>query len=368
MTRDSCLAIAIVSWFGISFSAFALAEQPAQPPATPDQITAIERQQAFQQLSAGIVAALGLGKSPEPVPPEWFPLDPKVQVWTDQVLAYWEKRSSKIKTLECTFKQWEYDPQQIPNVFMKLKAQGELHRLPFTKYASGVIKYASPDKALFRTKELQYIRALHADVDWKFDSQPPENATHWITDGKRVITLDATRKEVIEMELPQELRGKPLWEGPFSFLGSDVAILFGGRAEAIHERYWIRPLQADAEGEYLLEAVPKTRRGAAQFQSVQIVLDENEYLPIKLQIFAPRLEPDQSAADGVQVRPADRQSTDQARRVLERRSSHGLAAQTLDSSGAWLQTTQGTRNGKWGAFKKSGTFGTFRVEEDATFI
>jgi TIGR03009 family protein len=215
---------------------------------------------------------------PSPLQPDWYPLDPKVQTWVDQVLAYWEKRSDQVKTLECTFQKWEYDPQYVPNIVQQLQVQGKLHEMPFTKYASGVIKYAAPDKGLFRVEQLQAIDGGQPGQKPKYNAQPKENGEHWVSDGKRVFAFDAKNKEVLESQLPPEMQGKALADGPLPFL-------FGARAETIKARYWIRPLQAEAAGEYCLEAVPKSQQDAANFKMVQVVLDEKEYLPTKMQIF-----------------------------------------------------------------------------------
>lgn len=213
-----------------------------------------------------------------PQQPEWFPLDPKVQAWVDQVLLYWEKRSDQVKTLECTFQKWEYDPQAVPDEFNRLKTLGKLHELRYNKFAAGTIKYAAPDKGLFHVTELWGLAPDKTSGELKHAKQPPENGEHWVTDGKRVFAFDAIKKEVIESQLPPEMQGKSLADGPLPFM-------FGARAETIKARYWIRPLQADSAGEYCLEAVPKSRQDAGNFKMVQIVLDEKEYLPVRMQIF-----------------------------------------------------------------------------------
>jgi TIGR03009 family protein len=215
-----------------------------------------------------------------PQQPAWYPLDPKVQDWVDTVLRFWEERSNKVKTLECKFQKWEYDPGAVAADFQRLKALGKLNELPFSKYARGVIKYAAPDKGLFKVEQLQVIvpGQQQADGKQKYDVQPAENGEHWVTDGKNVFAFDAVNKEVIESQLPPEMQGKALADGPLPFM-------FGARAESIKARYWIRPLQPEGAGEYCLEAVPKSRQDASNFKMVQIVLDEKQYLPTRMQIF-----------------------------------------------------------------------------------
>jgi len=213
-----------------------------------------------------------------PMQPEWFPLDPKVQEWVDNVLRYWEERSDKIKTLECNFQKWEYDPSYMPTEAQRLQLAGKLHELPFRAYSSGTIKYGAPDKGLFKVDTLQSIQLGKPGEKHTYFTQPPENGEHWVCDGKRVYAFDSRNKQVIEQILPPEMQGKALADGPLPFM-------FGARAETIKARYWIRPLQAENKGEYCLEAVPKSRTDAANFKMVQIVLDEKEYLPVRMQIF-----------------------------------------------------------------------------------
>ncbi len=246
-------------------------------------------QQPIRQPGAGEATPIGPGPlnvpraaivQPLPQQPEWYPLDPKVQDWVDNVLRFWEERSNKVKTLECKFQKWEYDPAMMAADFQRLKALGKLHELPFSKYAKGTIKYASPDKGLFKVEQLQVIVPGQQGPDGKpkYEVQPAENGEHWVTDGKNVFAFDAVNKEVIESQLPPDMQGKALADGPLPFM-------FGARAESIKARYWIRPLQPEGKGEYCLEAVPKSRQDAANFKMVQIVLDEKQYLPTRMQIF-----------------------------------------------------------------------------------
>ena len=262
--------------------------QPAQgqqQPGAQGQVRPVADQQPIRQPGAGQPGAANLpipipGMHPMPQQPEWYPLDPKVQEWVDNVLRFWEERSNKVKTLECKFQKWEYDPSEVPNEFQQLKALGKLHQLPFSKYANGVIKYAAPDRGLFKVEQLMAIAPSEKNPDGtqKYNSQPKENGEHWVTDGKRVFAFDASRKELTESHLPPEMQGKALADGPLPFM-------FGARAETIKARYWIRPLQAEQAGEYCLEAVPKSRQDSSNFKMVQIVLDEKQYLPTRMQIF-----------------------------------------------------------------------------------
>jgi TIGR03009 family protein len=287
MTRTICFGLAAASWI-VSYTAANLAAQEGAPPETAhSELREISPAEAKQVL-AGFFAGLGSKPRAELKQPEWFPLDPKVQEWVDQVLEYWEERSEKVKTLEFSFQEWEYDPSYMPRRVKQLQAQGQLEKLPFARYSTGVMKYAAPEKGLFRVDQRQIIRAFDADGSPKYSPEPRENGTGWITDGKRFIMFDSIREEVLETQLPADMQGRKLSEsGPFAYWSTDVRhrLLFEVNAKSLQDRFWIRPLQAEGKGEYCLELVPKNKQDAANFHSLQLVLDEEVLLPVKMQVF-----------------------------------------------------------------------------------
>jgi TIGR03009 family protein len=261
--------------------------QPGQ--AQPGQVRPVAGQQPIRQPNGVFNPQANAAQDPlnvpraavvpaGPVQPEGFPLQPEVQAWVDNVLKFWEQRSDKIKTLQCTFQKWEYDPSYMPNETTRLQVAGKLHELPFRSFSKGTIKYAAPDKGLFKVDTLQTIELAKPGEQHTYFNQPPENGEHWVCDGKRVFAFDSRSKQVIEQLLPPEMQGKALADGPLPFM-------FGARAETIKARYWIRPLKAERPGEYCLEATPKSRQDAANFKQVIIVLDEQVYLPIRMQIY-----------------------------------------------------------------------------------
>jgi hypothetical protein len=78
--------------------------------------------------------------------PSWIPLNEKHQQYVDQILAYWEHKSSQVKRYRCQFRRWEYDPVFGPKDTYKT-------------FSEGVIKYAEPDKGLFRVESVQQYQA-----------------------------------------------------------------------------------------------------------------------------------------------------------------------------------------------------------------
>jgi TIGR03009 family protein len=208
-----------------------------------------------------------------PQQPSWFPLEAAQQQWVDQILAWWERESGKIKTFECKFDRFDYDPVFGPKTEAKTIAQG-------------VIKYAQPDKGLYEVKKLfSYVgppkipgeKSEYAEQDATFGE-------HWVCDGKQIHSFEAPKKQVTVSQLPPELQGKAIVDGPLPFL-------FGARAETIKARYWIRVLPETGNGKFWLEAVPKSRQDAQNFKFIHIVLDEKKFLPETLFLFAPNFDP-----------------------------------------------------------------------------
>jgi TIGR03009 family protein len=213
------------------------------------------------------------GSTVQPQPPSWAPLDPAHEKWVGDVLRYWEEHSNKLHTLSCQFTRWEYDPVFGPQDPKTAKT-----------IAVGEIKYAKPDKGLFKVNELHlYAPPAKAGEKPTYVKQDAMFGEHWISDGERIFEFDGRNKRLIERELPPEMKGKPIADGPLPFL-------FGARAETIKARYWIRGLPQSGNGKYWLEAVPKSIQDRQNFKAVTIVLDEKTYLPEVLEVLAPNYD------------------------------------------------------------------------------
>jgi TIGR03009 family protein len=210
---------------------------------------------------------------PAPQQPGWIPLPPDHEKWVNQVLQYWEQRSSKIKALTCQFTRWKYEPTYTKDP-----------EVPIT-VAKGEIKYAAPDKGKFQVTELSKYSgpATMPGGRPEYAVQDDSFAEHWVSDGKSVFMYDAHNKQLMQRELPPDMQGKAIVDGPLPFL-------FGARAETIRARYWVRGLPEGGKGKYWLEAIPKSRADAQNFKAVTIVLDEKSYLPELLEVFMPNYD------------------------------------------------------------------------------
>jgi TIGR03009 family protein len=236
---------------------------------------------------------------PMPQQPDWAArMTPEEQKWIDDVLRYWEARSAKIKLFEGKFQKWDYE-----NGWLN-PANGQRRE---RTYAEGAIKYAQPDKGLFRVEKLVSVLPPNQPGGAAQEVlQSPELGEHWICDGEKIYSFEANKKQVTVTPLPPHMRGQAIADGPLPFM-------FGARAESIKARYWIHGLADGPPGKYKLEAVPKSREDAQNFKSVIIVLDQQDYLPDSLQIFAPNYDPPRNDARQTYVFPAkDRVAKDEA--------------------------------------------------------
>lgn len=213
---------------------------------------------------AGIAPAVPI----TPQQPAWIPLDPAHEKWVGEILAFWEQESNKVKTFECKFQRWEYDPVFGPANEAKT-------------FAEGVIKYAQPDKGLYRIEKLSsYSPLAKAGDKPQYIEQDATFGEHWVCDGKQIFAFNARNKQMVVSALPPEVQGRAIVDGPLPFL-------FGAKAETIKARYWIRGLPQSGNGKFWLEAVPKGRADAQNFKMIHIVLDGTTFLPEMLQLFAP---------------------------------------------------------------------------------
>lgn len=218
------------------------------------------------------------------IPCPWRPLAPQAQQALDDLMKAWEKHSSKIERYRCEFERWEYDPIFGP------KDPGQ----PKT-YGKGKLLYASPDKGLFKVESLNvWAPPAKPEEEAKWLKRPAEDiGEHWVCDGKRIFEFDARQKKLLERELPPEMHGKAIVDGPLPFL-------FGAKAAKINARYWLRLITPDdVQGEQWIEAVPKQASDARNFKMVHVIIDEKDFLPKAIQVFDPAFHPEKRAIRSV---------------------------------------------------------------------
>jgi TIGR03009 family protein len=196
------------------------------------------------------------------------PLNAQAQEQLQQLLQNWEKHSKGTKTLECKFTRWHYD---------NLAAPAGIH----ANRADGVLKYASPDKGLFRVDRMVFFRGMEAGKP-KFAQQAGEFGEHWVCNGTQLIEFDRAKEECRVQDIPAHLQGQKIFNSPLPFV-------FNLDAIQIQQRYWLRQVAAPGNQSNIvvIEAWPKRQEDRAQYKLVQIAMDANTFAPHALIMYAP---------------------------------------------------------------------------------
>ena len=190
---------------------------------------------------------------------------------------YWENSTSQIQRFRCSFNRWDYDPVFGPAPDPKT---GEMQAATI---CTGEIKYQLPDKAMYEVTGKWTFQAANPDTGGQAThvEAGPELREKWISDGRWTFEFDFNSRQIRKRELPPEMQGKTIADGPIPFI-------FGAKADKMNERYWIRvitPTDAQKNGEYWLEAYPKKQDDAQDFSRVKVILD-SEFLPKAVEIYA----------------------------------------------------------------------------------
>ncbi|WP_237607331.1 TIGR03009 domain-containing protein [Roseimaritima sediminicola] len=183
-----------------------------------------------------------------------------------RLLQAWETQSKTVQRLEADFTRWHYDLTQAP---------AGVH----ATWAKGEIRYASPDKGMFRVNELKFYKGMqegkpqYAAVEGMFGE-------YWACNGQQLFDFDRGEKKCTVQDLPPELQGTQIFESPLPFV-------FNLDAEKIRQRYWVRTVASPKPDTVVIEAWPKRQEDRAQYRLVQIVIDPQTFLPQALLMYAP---------------------------------------------------------------------------------
>ncbi len=204
--------------------------------------------------------------SPQPPP---FTLTPQEEAQLDRVLKAWEQKSKDIKTFDCSFVRWEYDP------FDPKFAKPDADPNAASHKDVGILKYAAPDKGAYMVLKTE-------TAEGRLEAIEEDRAEHWICDGKSVFQYLPKQKQVRQHKLPPELQGKAIVDGPLPFL-------FGADAQKLRQRYFIRiiPAPPKSKNEVWLEAKPRFQQDAANYQKATLMLTVPDMTPKALEIMQP---------------------------------------------------------------------------------
>jgi TIGR03009 family protein len=196
---------------------------------------------------------------PQPPPPP-FVLTAQEQAQVEQILIAWERQNRLVKTFDSQFKRWVYDavfgnPNQPAHVDV------------------GVIKFAAPDKGMFRIDK--------TEKDGRDAPIEDARAEHWISDGKAIVHYDHVTKKMTIHKLPPEMQGKKIADGPLPFL-------FGSTAQDLKDRFFLRVVTpANVPGQIWLDAYPRRQQDAANFSRAQFIINTQDMSPNALKLIQP---------------------------------------------------------------------------------
>lgn len=197
------------------------------------------------------------------------PLPPAKQAELEQILLNWQNQSQSTKTLECKFTRWHYDLLAAPQGVHAHRAEGE-------------IKYAKPDKGLFRVDSMMFYQGMNNGKP-AFGAIPNRFGEYWVCNGVELIEYDREKEECRVQELPPEMRGTQIFNSPLPFV-------FNLDATQIKQRYWLNLKPSPKPNTYLIEAFPKRQADRAQYKMVQVVLNAR-FEPDTLLMYAANFDP-----------------------------------------------------------------------------
>jgi TIGR03009 family protein len=205
-----------------------------------------------------------------PSPP--FVLDRIDEQFVFQTLQMWETESAEIERFNAKFMRLEYDKVWGPG------SDKEHIR------CAGTLSYAKPDKGSFKIDEIyRWTKADPQnplpDAPGEYVLQKDEVGEHWVCDGKSVYEYDHRNKQLVVTPIPPEMQGKSIVDGPLPFL-------FGAEAQKLVDRYWIRAKPSTPE-QIWLEAFPKRQIDAANYDSVEVMLNRKTMQPSAIKVFLP---------------------------------------------------------------------------------
>ncbi len=195
-------------------------------------------------------------------------LSPEAAAALERLLVAWEARNASVTTWSCGFYKWEY------NAWSPADAGGE--RLAFSE-STGEIKYAAPDKGLFRVKE---SKQWNGETK-RYETRVGEAGEHWVCNGTSIYEFRHSERQLRETKLPPEMQGKAISDGPLPFV-------FGAKAQTLKKRYRMRIITPPGVADQIwLEAQPRLQADGANFSKVELILQARDLMPFAMQIYKP---------------------------------------------------------------------------------
>ena len=118
------------------------------------------------------------------------------------------------------------------------------------------------------------VKRNEKDLEYEVIPDIPER---WISDGETITKIDDTDKTYLKMNIPQELHGNNIMNGPLPFL-------FGLPPEEAHRRFELELMELN-DKEIVIKATPRTAMDYQNFKVALIRLDRKSFLPVGVKLF-----------------------------------------------------------------------------------
>jgi TIGR03009 family protein len=185
-----------------------------------------------------------------------------------RVLKSWEDEGDQIKNFACEFERWEYDPVFGPGT-----------EIPKTK-GYGDLKYVKPDKGRFHIEKLEhYTPGATPNDPPTYEVKKGEFGERWVCDGEWVYEYKFDQKKLVCYEIPAEMQGKAIVDGPLPFL-------FGAKKNQLLARYDMK-VTDESDEQVWIDAWPLRREDAANYQHVEVILSKPRMLPSAMKVYMP---------------------------------------------------------------------------------
>ncbi|WP_437206239.1 hypothetical protein [Planctomicrobium sp. SH664] len=194
------------------------------------------------------------------------PVIPNLTPVPDALLQMWEQKSSQLPKMQGEFVRREYEST-----------------FQVVKFAEGEYFYEIPDKGRLELRTPPASKIPTGPVVNQAKNYAPQADVPkvWVCNGAEILDIDPVAKSYNRVQIPEQLRGTRIGEGPLPFL-------FGMKADRLKNRYTLG-LGAFHNPEKMIHIVayPKMWAEQREFQRAEVLLNPQTFLPTHVKMWDP---------------------------------------------------------------------------------